>query len=1052
MRILKLSFENINSYEGRVEIDFTDPWFQRGNNQFVISGPTGAGKSTILDAITLALYGSTARLGRLTISSKEESGELINKRSGYCMAEVVYSCSKGIFESRFELHKARDNAEGNIQKPQCSLCRITKDSKSESLLDSTTTDALQKENEKIIGLTYDQFIRCILIPQGEFDKFLNSDDRQKAQILAKLSHTEHYRKAAKNLAETASEKSREYTNLQKIRDGISVLSDDERKSAEDRKAVLAETVKKQEQAIKELTEKITWLDKLKDAEKKLNAANDSLNEVKTRLEQHEIDKKTLANARNAADCDIEYRALSECEKEQERVQTALKDKEGKLQTEKGNLENAGQAAERCAKEYEDKKQEREEKKILWAEVRSLDTNVLVAKKTKEEKKSIFENAGKDLESNKGKCTEYEKSIGSYTNTLKGLNDYLDQNKEDETLAETLSGYSEKIKVWEAEKTKHERALAEEKDYQANKDQLLKEKETLISERDAISENLYKLVSGKYLLVAEILKKDLKPGSCCPVCGKTVGCDDVKEDETTDKKELTGEQNETALDISRLKESLEKSENDIKEKERLIQNVDKDIDVAKRAAADAREAIESLASEINELLTPWGIVVDPGTSIAVLEDKGKVLTDRKDTYKKKKDERDSKDRLLSDAKAKLEAIDINKLQEACKNAEADFKTADENYTKLFDQRKEMFGDKAVDEAEAEFDKELGIKEKAKNAADDKLQEIKNTIKGLEVAIGGFKDREKELAERLDSLKATFSEKLEKYQFATEESFLECRKEKAEIEALDNSIKQFENEKTKAETEYSGAQKDLNKLKEENRTSESRDALKEKEEELNEEKSGNDREIGGLTEQLKSDDANRKKWKETDEKLQELGSEAEIYKSISDMLGKNDGADFEVFVQGIAMRSLLEKANVYLQSILPSYRLVQTAVNSVSFRVNEQMGDGTVLVRELKNFSGGEKFIISLSLALAMAEFAGQNGDVECVFLDEGFGTLSGDPLIDAINALKKLSSSGKMLGIITHIDAVVNQFNCIVAEKRGERSVLNSDGGVKCTDIAKKKAK
>jgi len=93
-----------------------------------------------------------------------------------------------------------------------------------------------------------------------------------------------------------------------------------------------------------------------------------------------------------------------------------------------------------------------------------------------------------------------------------------------------------------------------------------------------------------------------------------------------------------------------------------------------------------------------------------------------------------------------------------------------------------------------------------------------------------------------------------------------------------------------------------------------------------------------------------------------------------------------------------------------------------------------------------------LALAMAEFAGQNGDVECIFLDEGFGTLSGDPLIDAINALKKLSNTGKMLGIITHIEAVIQSFNQIEAVKVGEKSMLKGLGVTYTGKVLKTKTK
>ena len=124
MRINKLIFENLNSYEGKVEIDFTDPAFAKGNNQFVICGPMGAGKSTILDAITLALFGSTARLGRMTISSKDTSQELMNKKSVFCSATVIYSCAKGSFESSFLQRRARGKLSGNLQPPECRIVNI----------------------------------------------------------------------------------------------------------------------------------------------------------------------------------------------------------------------------------------------------------------------------------------------------------------------------------------------------------------------------------------------------------------------------------------------------------------------------------------------------------------------------------------------------------------------------------------------------------------------------------------------------------------------------------------------------------------------------------------------------------------------------------------------------------------------------------------------------------------------------------------------------------------------------------------------------------------
>ena len=388
MKILKLTFENINSYEGKVEIDFTDPSFQKGNNQFVICGPMGSGKSTILDAITLVLFGSTARLGRLTSTSGEISKELINKHSGYCRSEVVYSCSKGLFESVFELHKARDKADGNVQKPQCAINETVNGVKTKTLLDSTTTDSLRKKTEEIIGLNYDQFVRCILIPQGEFDKFLTSDDRQKAAILAKLSHTEHFKKAAEILNAKASQINLEYKGLKEKRDAIMVMSEEERKSCEEEKETLKKTVLDQEKKLKDLDDKISWKKQLFDAEKECRDTKSELDNVNAGHDENEKRNEELKNARKAADCEIEYQNLKKCVEDQKNVQNAKNTAENKLKDQNVKKTEADNVFKQKSSELELKKAEKEKQRELWNKVRDLDKKISVAEATRNEKKAL----------------------------------------------------------------------------------------------------------------------------------------------------------------------------------------------------------------------------------------------------------------------------------------------------------------------------------------------------------------------------------------------------------------------------------------------------------------------------------------------------------------------------------------------------------------------------------------------------------------------------------------------------------------------------------------
>lgn len=219
MKINKVELENINSIKGYWCIDFTNPQYERNHNQFVICGETGAGKTTILDAITLGLYGQSPRE---ELSKKKN--EIMCKDTGFCMAAVTYECDGDIYRSEFSQRRARNNPNGNLQEPECSIENVNTGMKYDGV---KSVSSLATATERIIKLDYDQFSRSILLAQGSFASFIHGDEREKADILAKLNGTDYYKTVGEQLWRKAQDKVNEVEQKCKEVDAISILSDED---------------------------------------------------------------------------------------------------------------------------------------------------------------------------------------------------------------------------------------------------------------------------------------------------------------------------------------------------------------------------------------------------------------------------------------------------------------------------------------------------------------------------------------------------------------------------------------------------------------------------------------------------------------------------------------------------------------------------------------------------------------------------------------------------------------------------------------------------------
>ncbi|WP_086479293.1 SbcC/MukB-like Walker B domain-containing protein [Oceanospirillum sanctuarii] len=175
---------------------------------------------------------------------------------------------------------------------------------------------------------------------------------------------------------------------------------------------------------------------------------------------------------------------------------------------------------------------------------------------------------------------------------------------------------------------------------------------------------------------------------------------------------------------------------------------------------------------------------------------------------------------------------------------------------------------------------------------------------------------------------------------------------------------------------------------------------------------------LTEQrqiLKQDQQRREGLKSLAEEIDQQQQKADLWAQMNHMLGSANGDKFRRFAQGLTLEYLIELANRQLLQLHDRYQLRRKADAELEIEILDTWQADAV--RDTRTLSGGESFLVSLALALALSDLVSHKVRIDSLFLDEGFGTLDSETLEMALNALDNLNASGKMIGVISHISAM-----------------------------------
>ncbi|QCR86054.1 exonuclease [Moraxella osloensis] len=252
MRILKLRFQNLNSLQGEWEIDFRHAAYA-DEGIFAITGSTGAGKSTILDAICLALYGATPRLGEIT----QSKNDLMSRHTGECLSEVIFATKSGSYRCTWLQKRARKNPEGNLQSPTHEIAPFTDEAADLPPLE-TQTRKTRKLVAEFTGMDFDRFTRAMLLAQGSFAAFLQANSDERSNLLEEITGTEIYGDISRKVHEFKTQSDAELKTLTDRLSGMTVLSDEEVQSLTSQKNALVDIVNETKTAMTKIESDKLW--------------------------------------------------------------------------------------------------------------------------------------------------------------------------------------------------------------------------------------------------------------------------------------------------------------------------------------------------------------------------------------------------------------------------------------------------------------------------------------------------------------------------------------------------------------------------------------------------------------------------------------------------------------------------------------------------------------------------------------------------------------------------------------------------------------------------
>lgn len=1059
MRPVKLTMQAFGSYGKRTVIDFE----KTNQNLFLITGDTGAGKSTIFDAIVFALYGEAS-----SGINKKDGTELQSQYVGpetEPFVELVFSEATGAEKKTYTVRRVPRHF-----RPLKRGTGVKEESGSVSLIMPDDSEYPQKETdrklEEIVGLTKNQFMQVAMIAQGEFMELLRAKSDDKKVIFRKLFHTELYGKIVEELGRRRKGKQQEMGQIRTVcqteASHVEVPADYEK--AEELLTLKKRIVSSDRLSVVDLEEMLTILEDLcTTLKERCSTAGKEYREAnRLYLEKRDACTAGLQLLRRFQELEQAEQELEECKAQEKEIRETADqirkisdayeiqavyerymDAEKTVKAAERSLAEQEEALPGLSKMYEETKKQTEETNALLH--KEIENYTKVSEKA-ERAMNVFQEIRKAEQAISSASSAARQAENIASEARQNVSRLEENEQKWRSQAETLGQAGLLLERWQGEMNRMAEMEADLFSIRTLALEMNKQKQTADKARQeyADASRIYEQKNKEYensrriFLNAQagfIAKEQLRPGQPCPVCGslhhpRPCQLEDDHQNLSRDELDVLGEE------VNSLRSRQEDTAS-----------------ASRSAAALFQEKENTLTGEMEKLQRKLAENVPEGAEIPeklTIGQAEKILLERKQSLSQKEKGLKEDVQTLKRLQSRLQGIETEK---------SELRTAAETAAQKLTEAKALFAScqarrdslDASREYETEAEAKMALAEakerkshaeQSSSRAEAAGQKAKSDLENAQTLIRRYRmelpGQEKERGERKKAYERAMQEKA-----LTESQWKEQTetRERTETARLQEIIDAYNRKKAAAESRRDSAKKETGRKKQPvpEELEAARDQAKAR---LDEAQKAQDQEKGyyradtGVYQALKPVMEERKKVMDEHRRLDEL------YNLLA---GNVTGSrmDIETFVQRYYLERILYAANRRFQDMTGGqFELRMFDIEKAGKGKNrglDLMVYSTVTgkEREVRTLSGGESFMAALSLALGMADqirAGSASVNLDVMFIDEGFGSLDEHSRDKAVRVLQNMAGDSRMIGIISHVSELKQEIeDQLIVQKDEEGS-------------------